>query len=253
MDATRVLLVDDHPLVREGLRNLLRHEPDIEIVGEAGDGFGALRLVEALKPDIILMDVVMPGMGGIQATKQIKKLNPSSAVVILTAYDDDRYVLGLLEAGAAGYLLKTASAQEVVQSLRAIRAGESVLHPSVVARILSKVARAQAAAATPAGGEGLTARELDVLRLAACGKSNKDIASQLCLSISTVKSHLVSIFAKMGVASRTEAVLQAVRLGWVDMETAQKSPGSDAVPPGNGALAAREHHQETLQADAKGD
>ncbi|MBI4338066.1 MAG: response regulator transcription factor [Chloroflexi bacterium] len=224
MDAMRVLLVDDHPVLREGLRNLLKHEPDIEVVGEAGDGREALRLVQALKPDIVLTDVVMPGMGGIETTRRIKETSPSTAVVILSAYDDDRYVLGLLEAGAAGYLLKSASAHEVVQSLRAIRAGESVLHPTVASRVLRKAVKAAASSGSSTDAEGLTAREMAVLTLAAQGKSNKEIACELCLSTSTVKSHLVSVFGKMGVASRTEAVLRALHLGWVEMQDPAEAP-----------------------------
>ncbi|MBI4339395.1 MAG: response regulator transcription factor [Chloroflexi bacterium] len=227
MDAARVLLVDDHPVMRDGLRNLLRHEPDIEVVGEAGDGLQAVRQVQALKPDIVLMDVVMPGISGIEAMRQIKKISPSTAVVIFSAYEDDRYILGLLEAGAAGYLLKSALAHEVVQSLRAIRAGESVLHPAVASRVLARAVKGSAStAASPDGGEGLTPRETEILQLVARGKSNKEIASELCLITSTVKSHLVSIFAKMRVASRTEAVLEALRRGWVDVESSRESGDS---------------------------
>ncbi|MBI2166117.1 MAG: response regulator transcription factor [Chloroflexi bacterium] len=219
MDVARVVLVDDHPVLREGLRNLLKHEPDIEVVGEAGDGFQALQVVEALRPDIVLMDVVMPGLGGIETTRRIKKVSPTTAVVILTAYDDDRYIVGLLEAGAAGYLLKSASAHEVVQSLRAIRAGETVLSPTVAAAVLSRAARAPASNSLHSGSDALTSRELEVLALAARGLSNKEIAGRLSLTLSTVKSHLVNIFSKIGVASRTEAVLEALRRGWVDLQT----------------------------------
>ncbi|MBI4234042.1 MAG: response regulator transcription factor [Chloroflexi bacterium] len=226
MDATRILLVDDHPMLREGIRDLLRHEPDMEVVGEAGDGLQALRLVESLSPTIVLMDVVMPGLNGLEATRRIKKVSPSTAVVILTAYDDDRYILGLLEAGAAGYLLKTATRKELVEAVRAVRAGEAVLHPQVAARVLARALRAPTA--TAAGtGEALTCRELEVLRLAAQGKSNKEIAAQLSLSLPTVKSHLANIFSKMHVASRTEAILEALRRGWVGLEAEEeRAPGS---------------------------
>lgn len=228
MEAIKILLVDDHGVLREGMRNLLEQEPDMKVVGEAGNGLEAVAVAKAVKPDVVLMDVVMPRLGGIEATKQIKKANPTTATLILSAYDDDRYVLGLLEAGAAGYLLKSASGQEVVHAIRAVHAGESVLHPAVTARLLARAARSPGRAIAPRSGELLTERELDVLRLAAKGGANKEIAKQLALSLPTVKAHLANIFNKMGVASRTEAVLQAVRQGWIEVEDAAGEAASGA-------------------------
>ena len=216
----RILLADDHAVLREGMRNLLAKEPDLEVVGEAGDGEEAVRLAEALRPDVALMDIVMPGVGGIEATRRIKVVSPSTAVLVLTAYEDDRYVFGLLEAGAAGFLLKSSRIAELVGAIRAVAAGEAVLLPAVTARLLARAARAGDGSVLAKGEEQLTERELEILRLAAKGMGNKEIARELALSVPTVKAHLVNVFNKMGVGSRTEAVLQAVRKGWVQLEPA---------------------------------
>lgn len=219
MPRIRVMLVDDHALFREGTRQLLCQEEDIDVVGEAGNGLEAIAVARATAPDIILMDIVMPRLNGVEATKQIKRTNPTTAVLVLSAYDDERYILGLLEAGAAGYLLKNVSGQELVQAIRAVYAGESVLHPAVTARLLAMAAHSKAGRGGIAErGAALTEREMGVLRLAAKGHSNKEIARELSLSLATVKAHLVSIFNKIGVGSRTEAVLEALRRGWVDVE-----------------------------------
>lgn len=218
MEPVTVILADDHPVLREGMRNLLEQEPDIRVVGEAGNGYEAVAAVRALEPDIVLMDVVMPRLNGIEATKQIKRSNPTTAVLILSAYDDDRYVLGLLDAGAAGYLLKNASGQEVIQAIRAVYAGEAVLHPAVAARLLARAAHSGPRRVPLNTEESLTERELEVLRLAGRGHSNKEIAKELVLSVPTVKAHLVNIFNKLGVGSRTEAVLYGVRMGWLILE-----------------------------------
>jgi NarL family two-component system response regulator LiaR len=231
MEPMTVLLVDDHGVLREGMRTLLEQEPDMKVVGEAGNGLEAVAAAKELKPDVVLMDVVMPRLSGIEATKQIKKANPSTAALILSAYDDDRYILGLLEAGAAGYLLKSATGREVIHALRAVHAGESVLHPSVTARLLARAARSPGRAISPRTGEMLTERELEVLRLAAKGKANKEIANDLALSLPTVKAHLANLFNKMGVASRTEAVLQAVCRGWIQVEDAVPEDEAGTLEP----------------------
>jgi NarL family two-component system response regulator LiaR len=218
MEPITVLLADDHPVLREGMRNLLEQERDIKVVAEAGNGHEAVAGVRAFKPDIVLMDVVMPRLNGIEATKQIKRTNPTTAVLILSAYDDDRYVLGLLDAGAAGYLLKNATGQEVIQAIRSVHAGEAVLHPAVAARLLARVGRSSPRPAAIDGEEPLTGRELEVLQLAAKGHSNKEIANELVLTVPTVKAHLVNIFNKLGVGSRTEAVLYGLRMGWLVLE-----------------------------------
>ena len=218
METIRVVLVDDHALLREGTRKLLEGEPDFKVVGEAANGLDGVKVVRAEKPDVVLMDVVMPGLAGLEATRQIKKSNPAVAILILSAYDDDRYVLSLLEAGAAGYLLKSAGGHELIQAIRAIKAGEAVLHPRVTAKLLTRASRLPAHASSASGGERPSERELEILRLAANGMGNKEIAAELALSVATVKAHLVNIFNKMGVGSRTEAVLQGLRYGWIHLE-----------------------------------
>ena len=224
MEPITLVLADDHTVLREGMRNLLEQERDIRVLGEAGNGNEAVAAVKALRPDIVLMDVVMPRLNGIEATKQIKRSNPSTAVLILSAYDDDRYVLGLLEAGAAGYLLKNATGREVIQAIRAVHAGEAVLHPAVAARLLARAAQSSSRPMPLDSEEPLTQRELEVLQLAAKGHSNKEIAKELVLTVPTVKAHFVNIFNKLGVGSRTEAVLCGLRMGWLVLEEEPQEP-----------------------------
>ncbi|HUV52553.1 MAG TPA: response regulator transcription factor [Dehalococcoidia bacterium] len=217
-EKTRVLIADDHALLREAMRNLLDREDDIEIVGEASDGEEAVKLSSKLKPDIAIMDIVMPKLNGIEASKEIKKISPATAIIILTAYDDAQYVLGLLEAGAAGYLLKSARGRDIVAAIRAVREGESVLHPSIIAMLLRRAIGMPAEENKQKGNENLTEREIEVLKLAATGMSNKEIAENLSVTVRTVKAHISNLFAKMDVASRTEAILKAVREGWLDLD-----------------------------------
>lgn len=218
VDKIRILLVDDHVVLRDGMRQLLAKENDLEVVGMAGDGAEAVRLTQELTPDVVLMDIVMPGLNGIEATIEIKKTRSRTAVLPLTAYDDERYIVGLLQAGAAGYLLKSSSGQEIIEAIRTVHAGESVLHPVATGRLLARALGSSGAAPKPDTGMPLTERELEVLVLAATGVGNKEIAEQLTLSVPTVKAHLVHIFNKMGVGSRTEAVLQALRRGWIELD-----------------------------------
>jgi NarL family two-component system response regulator LiaR len=225
LDKIKVLLVDDHSLLREAMRGCIDQEDDMEVVGEASDGEEAVRLSAGLKPDIVIMDIVMPKLNGIEASKQIKGMNPAVAVLILTAYDDDRYVLGLLEAGAAGYLLKSARGRTVVEAVRTISRGESVLHPAVIAKLLKHAMHAENGRNQAEGGDLLSAREMEIMGLASRGMSNKDIAEDLCLTVRTVKAHLSNIFAKLGVASRTEAILKGLREGWLTLEDSR--PGGD--------------------------
>ena len=218
MDKIKVLLAEDHVVVREGTRELIRHEADMEVVGEASDGEEAVELTNKLQPGVVIMDISMPKLSGIEATKQIKALRPDTAVLILTAYDNDQYIFALLEAGAAGYLLKNVRGRELIDAIRAVYAGESVLHPAVARRVICRLV-------SPAPGhietrviEPLSEREMEVLKLAAKGISNKGIAEQLFLSPRTVQAHLGNIFTKLGVASRTEAVLYGLRKGWLTLE-----------------------------------
>jgi DNA-binding NarL/FixJ family response regulator len=212
----RVLLAEDHAIMREGTREFIQRETDMEVVGEAGDGEEAVKKTAQLKPDVVVMDIRMPRLNGIEATKQIKTMFPNIAVLVLTAYDSDQYIFALLEAGAAGYLLKGIRTQELIDAIRAVYAGESVLHPVIASRVIRR-------AVTPAGTdaravEPLSDREMEILKLAARGISNKDIAEQLFLSPRTVQVHLGNIFNKLGVASRTEAVLYGLKRGWLTLE-----------------------------------
>ena len=217
MDKIKVMLVEDHVLVREGTRELLEREDDIEVVAEAGDGEEAVALAKAHCPDVILMDIAMPNVDGLAATRRIKARHPRIAVLALTAYDDDQYVFAILEAGAAGYLLKDVSAKDLISAIRSVHAGESVLHTAIARKVTDYFAR-RAGVQTSEDGPELTEREMEVLRLAAQGKRNRDIAEALTISIRTVQVHMSNLFSKMGVASRTEAVLYALRRGWLSLE-----------------------------------
>ncbi|MBN2076248.1 MAG: response regulator transcription factor [Dehalococcoidales bacterium] len=218
MDRIRILIADDHAVVREGTRQFLEREDDLEVVGEAADGEEAIRLVGSLNPDVAIMDISMPNIDGIEATRQIKAKYPKVAVLILSAYDDDQFVFSLLEAGAAGYLLKSVRGNELVNAIREVSAGESVLHPTIARKVLNRF--------THITGETqkqkqdvLTEREIEVLQLAAQGSSNQEIADSLYLSLRTVQSHLNHIFNKLQVSSRTEAVVHALKEGWVTLDS----------------------------------
>ncbi|MFC1919303.1 response regulator [Chloroflexota bacterium] len=214
----RVVIADDHALVREGTRQILEKEGDIKVVGEAGDGEELVRLVTTLKPDVALVDIAMPVLDGIKATTQIKELYPETAVLILTAYHDDSFVFHLLEVGAAGYLLKTARGREVVEAVRSVNAGESVLHPAVARKVLNRFMPVGGRILEQKPSDVLTEREKEVLRLATRGCSNKEIGDELCLSVRTVQGHLRRIFNKLQVSSRTEAVVLALKQGWVILD-----------------------------------
>ena len=210
----RLLLVDDHPVVRKGTRELLDTEHDFQVVGEAASGEEAILKARELIPDVILMDVSMPGMNGIEATRQIKAERPAQNVLVLTSYDDDAYIFALLEAGAAGYLLKNASEAELLGAVRAVAAGESALHPSVARKVLERFSTTSTSSAPL---DTISPRELEVLCIAATGRTNKEIARDLDISPRTVQVHLANIFSKLGVGSRTEAVLIGIKRGWVSL------------------------------------
>ena len=218
METIRILIADDHAFVREGTRRILEQEPDLEVVAEAGDGEEAVKLACDLKPDVALLDVAMPRIDGIEATRRIKAQCPAVAVLVLSAYDDDQFIFGLLEAGAAGYLLKSVRGQEIVDAIRAVHAGESVLHPSVARKVLNRFAGVSGKPRERKSLDLLTEREMDVLKLVTKGLSNKDIADGLCLSVRTVQGHLANIFNKLRVSSRTEAVVHALKEGWVTLD-----------------------------------
>lgn len=215
---TRILIADDHPLLREALCQVLSKEQDMEVVGKASDGEEVVAMSSQLKPDVVIMDIIMPKLDGIEASKKIKTTAPNIAILILTAYDDDNYVLGLLEAGAAGYLLKSARGQDLVEAIRAIRAGESVLHPEIIEKLLKRAMLKSAGIVKPRTNELLSEREKEILKMLSTGMGNKEIAQRLCLSLRTVKAHMSNIFTKMNVASRSEALVEALRSGLISLE-----------------------------------
>ena len=218
MGKIKILIADDHAVVRDGTRRILEHEADLGVVAEASDGEEAVRLATRFKPDVAIIDIAMPKLDGIEATRQIKALCPAVTVLILTAYDDDQFIFSLLEAGAAGYLLKSVRGQELIDAVRAVHAGESVLHPSIARKVLNRFVLAPDKPQEKAPLEVLSEREMEVIRLATRGLSNQDIAEELHLSIRTVQGHLGHIFNKLQVSSRTEAVVRALKEGWVTLD-----------------------------------
>jgi len=209
-----VLIADDHPFVRHGLRTYLETLDDLEVVGEASDGAEAVELATRLLPDVVLMDLVMPELGGVEATRAIRAASPSTKVIVLTSFDDDEKVFPAIKAGAAGYLLKDVHPAELADAVRKASRGEALLAPSVAARLMQEVA---GEGGRPAGND-LTERELEVLRLIARGQANKVIARELGVSEKTVKTHVSNILAKLHLADRTQAALYAVREGLAELE-----------------------------------
>ena len=217
VQSIQVFLVDDHAVVRKGIREFLEEDGAIVVIAEAADGAEAVRLAGELRPAVAVLDVQMPIMNGIEATRQIKAAYPEVRVLILTAYDEDPYVFALLRAGADGYILKNADPDDLVWAVKTAAAGGKVLAPDVAAKVIARaVATEPPAASEPV--EPLTTRELDVLRLARQGLTNKAIAARLGLSDRTVQGHLANIYGKLGVASRTEAVTKALKLGWLALD-----------------------------------
>ena len=213
----RVVLADDHAVVRKGFREFLEEEGDVTVVAEAADGIQAVALVAEHQPDVAVLDIQMPGMSGIEATRRIKAEYPEVRVLILTAYDDDPYIFALLQAGASGYVLKTASSGDLVDAVRAVHRGESVLDPAVTKKVVQQLASGRPLGAQ-ASVEALTQREIQVLRLAAKGLTNKAIGQTLGISDRTVQGHLANIYGKLNVSSRTEAVTEALKSGWITIE-----------------------------------
>jgi NarL family two-component system response regulator LiaR len=218
MSDIRVVLCEDHLITRQGIRRLLEDEKGLEVVGEASNGEEVIQLVNEIKPDVILMDVAMPKLNGIEATRQIKIISPKTSILILSAYDDDEYVFALLKAGANGYLLKNVSGSELVRAIKTVHRGDPVLNPGVAKKVVNYFRLGEAKSATAEDTAQLSERELSIIRLAAKGLTNKDIAENLHLSYRTVEGHLRDIFNKLGVGSRTEAVLQGLKMGWFTLE-----------------------------------
>ena len=220
MTATiRVLLADDHAILRKGIRALLSTEPDIEVVAEAGDGAEAVARAEAFRPDVILMDLVMPGVDGIEATRQIVARLPAVRVLVLTSFVDDDKVFPAIKAGALGYILKDTGPDDLVRAIRQVHRGEPTLEPEIARKVLFELSQP---ARKPPTVDPLTPRELEVLRLLAQGKSNREIADDLVLSEMTVRTHVSNILGKLHLASRTQAALYALKEGLASL---------DDVPP----------------------
>jgi DNA-binding NarL/FixJ family response regulator len=217
VEAIRVVLADDHAVVRKGIREFLEGEPDITVVAEAIDGEQAIALVADHMPDVAVLDIQMPRVGGVEATRRIKAEHPEVRVLILSAYDDDPYVFALLQAGASGYVLKTADSAELVEAVRAVYRGESALDPAVTQRVVQQLATGRPLG-TPTTVEALTEREIEVLRCVAQGLTNKAIGQALGISDRTVQGHLANIYGKLHVGSRTEAVTEALKHGWITIE-----------------------------------
>jgi DNA-binding NarL/FixJ family response regulator len=203
--AIKLLIADDHPVVRDGLSSMFAREPGFEVLGEAADGSEAVRLAQALQPDVILMDLRMPGTDGVTAIAELARQGVAARVLVLTTYDTDSHVLPAIEAGATGYLLKDAPRAELIRAVQAAARGQAVLSPSVATRLMSRVR-------TPVV-EPLSQRELEVLALVAAGNTNREAAAALFISEATVKTHLLNIYAKLGVSDRTAAVSAAYNRG----------------------------------------
>ncbi len=212
----RVLLADDHAVVRAGIRQFLETAGDILVEAEAGDGSEAIRLIEQNPPDVAVLDIQMPGKTGIEVTRWIRVHYRTMGVLILTAYDDEPYALGVLQAGANGYVLKTAAPEEIIQAVRDVFAGKSAIDAAIAQKLVARIAGQSAQPPV----EPLTEREMEVLTLAARGYTNKAIAVQLTISDRTVQGHLAHIFNKLQASSRTEAVMRAVSLGWISQDIA---------------------------------
>ncbi len=209
MDRIRILIADDHPVVREGLSGMLAGQPDFEVIGLAADGATAVQMHGSLAPDVTLMDLRMPGLDGVGAIEAIRGQEAASRIIVLTTYDADADILRAIEAGATGYLLKDAPRDELFRAIRAAARGESVLAPAVAARLMTRM-RAPAE-------ESLSAREIEVLQLVATGASNKEIGKSLHISTATVKTHLIHIFGKLGVDDRLAAVTTALERGIITL------------------------------------
>jgi DNA-binding NarL/FixJ family response regulator len=214
----RVLLADDHAVVRKGIREFLTEPGDIEVIAEASNGEEAIALLEQTKPDVAVLDIQMPKRSGIDVCRHVRAQHWPIGILILTAYDDDPYVLAVLQAGANGYVLKTADADDIIQAVRDVYEGKSALDPVIARKLMAQLA----GRAENKPIETLTPRETDVLKLAARGYTNKAIGAQLHLSDRTVQGHLANIYGKLHVATRTEAVMRAVSLGWLTPEEANE-------------------------------
>ncbi|MBI4789757.1 MAG: response regulator transcription factor [Chloroflexi bacterium] len=212
MNLIRIAVVDDQTLIREGLAALLALMPDLQVVGQAGDGQQAIELTAAQAPDVVLMDVRMPGLNGVAATREIRRRFPQTRVIVLTTFDDDEYVFQSLQAGASGYLLKNADSDHLAAAIRAVHAGDSILDPAVTQKVITRALDPDSSA--PQSIEKLTPREQEILREMVVGATNAEIAARLCLSEGTVKNHISHILDKLGARDRGQAIRRAIAWGW---------------------------------------
>ncbi len=217
MTKIRVLICDDHTILREGIRLLLNSQPDMEVVAEAVDGRDAVDKARAVKPDVILMDIAMPLLNGLEATKQIRRDQPNARVLVLTMYESDEYVAQMLEAGAAGYVLKKVAGSELVYAIRAVYQGEAFLYPSITKRLVEDYLRRVESGQERDSFDGLTDREREVLQLIAEGHTNKEIADLLHLSVRTVQNHRAHIMEKLGMHDRGELIKYAIQKGIIEL------------------------------------
>ena len=212
-DKISLLLTDDHAIVRQGIRAFLELQPDLMVIGEADSGENAVRMAAGLAPDVVLMDLVMPGIGGVEATRQVKQVSPHSQIIVLTSYHEDEYIFPALRAGALSYVLKDVGPEELADIIRKAACGESILHPRVAARVVQELRGTRND--TPNIFTELSERELDVLRLIADGRSNAEIANKLIISEKTVKGHVSNILSKLHMMDRTQAAVFAWQQGFV--------------------------------------
>lgn len=217
-DKITIMLVDDHPLIRQALRNILEKQADFKIVAEASNGEEAVAIATKTTPNVVIMDIGMPYLNGLEATKQIKELCLDTAILVLTIYDDSEHILNILEAGAVGYLTKTAFEKEIVPAVRAVATGDAILSPEIMRRMIRHTARHFEKPVPLDAGERISSRELQILRMTALGLNNKDIAGELGLSLATIKGYLAEIYSKLNVGSRTEAVIVALRSGIITLD-----------------------------------
>jgi two-component system, NarL family, response regulator DegU len=228
----KVLIADDHQVVREGLSAILRTKDDIEVVGEVKDGLEAVEQARRLKPDVILMDISMPGMSGVEATRQIRREQPEIGVVVLTMHDEEDYIYDLVKAGATGYLLKDSDSSQIVKAIRTVAGGESLIHPSVASKILHEFSSLAQGKDQPAKkrAQELSDREIEVLKLVADGKTNKEIANVLNLSEKTIKNHVRNIFHKLEVYDRTQAAMHGLRKGLIQLDGPSRPDSKQGKP-----------------------
>ena len=219
MNKMRILIADDHAIVREGLRTLLEAQPDIEVVGEATDGEEAVNKTQEIQPDIVLMDITMPGMNGLEATRQIRQNNPDAKILVLTMHEGDEYFFKFLDVGASGYFIKGGSSTELISALRAVWHGDVFLYPTMAKKLLSDYLQRVKAGSNKESYDGLTNREREVLKLIAEGYTNQEISERLVLSVTTVQTHRAHIMAKLGLHGPTELVKYALRRGFITLDT----------------------------------